>query len=224
MRPSRPLVGGRALNRKRGRWRKLKSKERGIIMGAGPLVILIGACGGLLLLGVIVALWVVGIYNSLARGRVGVRGAWSDIDVQLKRRHDLIPNLVETVKGYAKHERETLEAVIAARARAVSAGSISEKVAAEGGLTQALGRLMAIAEAYPDLKANTNFMQLQGELATTENIISNARGGYNGAAGGYNQTLVVFPTNIVAGMFGFKQEPFFELDSPAERVAPQVKF
>ncbi|MEI7877650.1 MAG: LemA family protein [Planctomycetota bacterium] len=193
-------------------------------MGAGPLVILIGACGGLLLLGVIVALWVVGIYNSLARGRVGVRGAWSDIDVQLKRRHDLIPNLVETVKGYAKHERETLEAVIAARARAVSAGSISEKVAAEGGLTQALGRLMAIAEAYPDLKANTNFMQLQGELATTENIISNARGGYNGAAGGYNQTLVVFPTNIVAGMFGFKQEPFFELDSPAERVAPQVKF
>ncbi len=193
-------------------------------MGAGPLVILIGACGALLLLGVIVALWVVGIYNSLARGRVGVRGAWSDIDVQLKRRHDLIPNLVETVKGYAKHERETLEAVIAARARAVSAGSISEKVAAEGGLTQALGRLMAIAEAYPDLKANTNFMQLQGELATTENIISNARGGYNGAAGGYNQTLVVFPTNIVAGMFGFKQEPFFELDSPAERVAPQVKF
>ena len=193
-------------------------------MGAGPLVILIGACGGLLLLGVIVALWVVGIYNSLARGRVGVRGAWSDIDVQLKRRHDLIPNLVETVKGYAKHERETLEAVIAARARAVSAGSISEKVAAEGGLTQALGRLMAIAEAYPDLKANTNFMQLQGELATTENILSNARGGYNGAAGGYNQTLVVFPTNIVAGMFGFKQEPFFELDSPAERVAPQVKF
>jgi LemA protein len=144
--------------------------------------------------------------------------------VQLKRRHDLIPNLVETVKGYAKHERETLEAVIAARARAVSAGSISEKVAAEGGLTQALGRLMAIAEAYPDLKANTNFMQLQGELATTENIISNARGGYNGAAGGYNQTLVVFPANIVAGMFGFKQEPFFELDSPAERVAPQVKF
>ena len=131
---------------------------------------------------------------------------------------------METVKGYAKHERETLEAVIAARARAVSAGSISEKVAAEGGLTQALGRLMAIAEAYPDLKANTNFMQLQGELATTENIISNARGGYNGAAGGYNQTLVVFPTNIVAGMFGFKQEPFFELDSPAERVAPQVKF
>ena len=193
-------------------------------MGAGLLVILIGACGGLLLLGVIVALWVVGIYNSLARGRVGVRGAWSDIDVQLKRRHDLIPNLVETVKGYAKHERETLEAVIAARARAVSAGSISEKVAAEGGLTQALGRLMAIAEAYPDLKANTNFMQLQGELATTENIISNARGGYNGAAGGYNQTLVVFPANIVAGMFGFKQEPFFELDSPAERVAPQVKF
>ncbi|MEY5031713.1 MAG: hypothetical protein RL354_744 [Planctomycetota bacterium] len=192
--------------------------------GLGLGVILIGACAGLLLLGVIVAIWLIGIYNRLAAGRVGVQGAWADIDVQLKRRHDLIPNLVETVKGYAKHEREALEAVIAARARAVGAGSIEDKVAAEGGLTQALGRLMAVAEAYPDLKANANFMQLQGELTSTEDIISRARGGYNGAAGGYNQQLVVFPTNVVASMFGFKQMPFFEVENAAERNAPQVKF
>ena len=193
-------------------------------MGMGLGVIFLVACGGLVHLAVVLAVWVIGIYNRLAAGRVGVQGAWADIDVQLKRRHDLIPNLVETVKGYAKHEREALEAVIAARARAVSAGPIDDKIAAEGGLTQALGRLMAVAEAYPDLKANANFQQLQGELTSTENIIGRARSGYNGAAGGYNQTLVVFPTNIVAGLFGFKQMPFFELDSAAERVAPQVKF
>jgi LemA protein len=190
----------------------------------GIIIVLIGACGALLLLGVILALWAIGVYNSLAAGRVGVQGAWSNIDVQLKRRHDLIPNLVETVKGYAKHERETLEAVIAARARAVSAGPIDEKIAAEGGLTRALGRLMAVAEAYPDLKANTNFLQLQGELTSTENVISGSRSGYNATAGGYNQRLVVFPANIVAGMFGFKAMPFFELDDASERVAPQVKF
>jgi LemA protein len=199
-------------------------KEIDMGAGLGLGVILIGACAGLLLLGVIVAIWLIGIYNRLAAGRVGVQGAWADIDVQLKRRHDLIPNLVETVKGYAKHEREALEAVIAARARAVGAGSIEDKVAAEGGLTQALGRLMAVAEAYPDLKANANFMQLQGELTSTEDIISRARGGYNGAAGGYNQQLVVFPTNVVASMFGFKQMPFFEVENAAERNAPQVKF
>jgi LemA protein len=192
--------------------------------GLGLGVILLGACGALLLVGVIVAIWVIGIYNRLAAGRVGVQGAWADIDVQLKRRHDLIPNLVETVKGYAKHEREALEAVIAARARAVNAGSIEDKVAAEGGLTQALGRLLAVAEAYPDLKANANFMQLQGELTSTEDIISRSRGGYNGVVGGYNQSLVVFPTNIIAGMFGFKQMPFFEIENAAERNAPQVKF
>jgi LemA protein len=194
--------------------------RQGINMGA---LLLIG-CGGLVVLAVVLGIYVIGVYNTLARGRVGVQGAWADIDVQLKRRHDLIPNLVETVKGYAKHERDTLEAVIAARARAVSAGSIDEKVAAEGGLTQALGRLMAVAEAYPDLKANTNFLQLQGELASTENIIAGARGGYNGAAGGYNQTLVVFPTNIIANIFGFKTMPFFEIENAAERNAPQVKF
>ena len=186
--------------------------------------LLISAIGGLVLLALVVGFWLIGVYNTLARGRVGVDGAWSNIDVQLKRRHDLIPNLVETVKGYAGHERSTLEAVIAARARAVSAGSVDDKIAAEGGLTQALGRLMAVAEAYPDLKANTNFLQLQGELASTENTIGHARGAYNGAAGGYNQTLVVFPTNLVAGMFGFTQKPFFKVDNEAERNAPQVKF
>jgi len=186
--------------------------------------LLIVGCGGVLLLAVVVAIWAIGIYNTLARGKVGVEGAFADIDVQLKRRHDLIPNLVETVKGYATHERETLEAVIAARARAVSAGPLDEKIAAEGGLSAALGRLMAVAEAYPDLKANTNFLQLQGELTSTENIIGGARNGYNNTVQGYNQTLAVFPTNLLAGLFGFKAMPFFQVDDAAQRVAPQVKF
>lgn len=185
--------------------------------------LLIG-CGGIALLALVVGGWLVSIYNGLARGKVAVQGAWADIDVQLKRRHDLIPNLVETVKGYAKHERDALEAVIAARARAVSAGPIEDKIAAEGGLSSALGRLMAIAEAYPDLKANTNFMELQRELTSTENIISQARTGYNTTTGGYNQTLVVFPTNLVANLFGFRTMPFFEVTEANERNAPQVKF
>ena len=163
-------------------------------------------------------------YNNIPTLEESAKAKWAEVQNQYQRRSDLIPNLVETVKGYAKHEREALEAVIAARARAVGAGSIEDKVAAEGGLTQALGRLMAVAEAYPDLKANANFMQLQGELTSTEDIISRARGGYNGAAGGYNQQLVVFPTNVVASMFGFKQMPFFEVENAAERNAPQVKF
>jgi len=191
--------------------------------GLGLGVFGIGCCAVVAVVGIL-AFWVIGIYNRLAAGRVSVQGAFADIDVQLKRRHDLIPNLVETVKGYAKHERESLEAVIAARARAVSAGTIDEKIAAEGGLTAALGRLMAVAEAYPDLKANANFMQLQGELTSTEDIIARARGGYNGTVGGYNQTLVVFPTNIVARLFGFTAMSFYEVDDAAQRNAPQVKF
>ena len=191
--------------------------------GLGLGVFGIGCCAVVAVVGIL-AFWVIGIYNRLATGRVSAQGAFADIDVQLKRRHDLIPNLVETVKGYAKHERESLEAVIAARARAVSAGSIDEKIAAEGGLTAALGRLMAVAEAYPDLKANANFMQLQGELTSTEDIIARARGGYNGAAGGYNQMLVVFPSNIVARLFGFTAISFYEVDDAAQRNAPQVKF
>ena len=187
-------------------------------------ILLLVSCGALVLLALLVGFWLIGLYNTLARGRVAVQGAWSDIEVQLKRRHALIPNRVETVKGYAKHEREALEAVIAARARAVSAGPIDAKIEAEGGLTQALGRLMAVAEAYPDLKANTNFLELQGELASTENIIGGARSRYNNTTGGFNQTLVVFPTNLVANMFGFKEMPFFEVENAAERTAPQVKF
>jgi LemA protein len=194
----------------------------GAFAGIGAIFLVV--CGVIAAVAIGVVLWAIGVYNTLARGKVGVQGAWADIDVQLKRRHDLIPNLVETVKGYAKHEREALEAVIAARARAVSAGPIDEKIAAEGGLSAALGRLMAVAEAYPDLKANTNFLQLQGELTSTENIIGGARGGYNNAAGAYNQTLVQFPTNILANMFGFTSMPFFELTDAAERNAPQVKF
>jgi LemA protein len=194
----------------------------GAFAGIGAIFLVV--CGVIAAVAIGVVLWAIGVYNTLARGKVGVQGAWADIDVQLKRRHDLIPNLVETVKGYAKHEREALEAVIAARARAVSAGPIDEKIAAEGGLSAALGRLMAVAEAYPDLKANTNFLQLQGELTSTENIIGGARGGYNNAAGAYNQTLVQFPTNILAGVFGFKSMPFFEVTDAAERNAPQVKF
>ena len=187
--------------------------------GTGLLVLII--LGGLLLG---IGIWLIATYNGLRRAQVRAQNAFSQIDVQLKRRHDLIPNLVETVKGYATHERETLEAVIAARARAVSAGPLDEKIAAEGGLSAALGRLMAVAEAYPDLKANTNFLQLQGELTSTENIIGGARNGYNNTVQGYNQTLVVFPTNLLAGLFGFKAMPFFQVDDAAQRVAPQVKF
>ena len=149
----------------------------GLVIGS------IVVCGIVVAVLLVVGIWLMGVYNGLARLRVAAQAAWSGIDVELKRRHDLIPNLVETVKGYASHESGTLEAVISARAKAVSAGGIDQKIAAEGELTQTLGRLMAIAEAYPDLKANTNFLQLQGELATTEDRIGRSRTGYNGAAG-----------------------------------------
>ncbi len=193
-------------------------------MGGGFAIGSFLCCGVVVAVLLVVGLWLMGIYNGLARLRVAAQAAWSGIDVELKRRHDLIPNLVETVKGYAAHERGTLDAVISARAKAVSAGPIDSKIAAEGELTQALGRLMAIAEAYPDLKANTSFLQLQGELASTEDRIGRSRVGYNGAAGSFNTTVVVFPNNLVAGMFGFSKMAFFEVDNPAERNAPQVKF
>ncbi len=188
---------------------------------------LIGAVGvGLIIiigLAVIVGIWVVGIFNTLQRLRVATESALSAIDIQLKRRHDLIPNLVSTVQGYAAHEKGTLEAVIKARASAMSAGSVNEKSAAEGALSGALGRLMAIAESYPDLKANQNFLQLQGELSNLENGISQSRGGYNGSAQGFNATLAQFPTNIVGGIFGFKAFDFFKADE-ADRAVPVVKF
>jgi LemA protein len=177
---------------------------------------------------VIVFLSVMSMYNALVRKRVAAESGWAQIDVQLKRRYDLIPNLVETVKGYAGHERETLESVIAARTRASGitsdAAHAGEKAQAEGFLTQALGRIFALSEAYPDLKANTNFMKLQEELASTENRIGFARQHYNNTVASYEQTRQSFPTNMIAGTFNFQKLEYFELDNPAQREAPKVSF
>ena len=179
--------------------------------------------GGILLL---IVLWFIGAYNGLVRLRNAVKEAWAQIDVQLKRRHDLIPNLVETVKGYAKHEAGTLEAVIKARAAAVSSEGKGPAAQgpAEGELSQALGRLMMIAEQYPDLKANTNFLALQEELTSTENKIGFARQHYNERVMTYNNQVESIPSNLVAGVFNFAKEPFFELTEKAEREAPKVSF
>ena len=167
------------------------------------------------------------IYNGLVGKKVETENAWSQIDVQLKRRHDLIPNLVETVKGYATHEKETLERVIAARNTAMGAQGPAEKAAAENFLSSTLRSLFAVTEAYPDLKANQNFMGLQEELTATENRIGFSRQHYNDVVGQYNTSLMRFPANLVGGLFGFRQVEFFQLD-PAEvaavRQAPQVKF
>jgi LemA protein len=180
----------------------------------------------LVVLGVflIFVFWAMAAYNRLVALREGVRGAWAQIDVVLKRRYDLIPNLVETVKGYAAHEKETLERVIAARNQAVSATNPQQASAAEGMLTGALRQVFALAESYPDLKANQNFMQLQGELAGTENQIAGMRQGYNSRVQQYNTTVMSFPQNLIAGLFGFVPEAFFEVQDPAQREAPAVKF
>ncbi len=175
------------------------------------------------LLGVIV-LWVIGAFNGLVRARNRVREAWSDINIQLRRRHDLIPNLVETVKGYAAHEQGTLDAVIKARTQAVTAGSMEAKGQAENVLSGALKNLFALSEAYPTLRANENFAKLQDELSDTENKIQAARRFYNTNVMDYNTKLEVFPTNLIAGTFGFQREVFFQLDSAAEAQNPQVKF
>jgi LemA protein len=169
----------------------------------------------------------IGMYNSLVRLKVMCDNAWADIDVQLKRRYDLIPNLVETVKGYAGHEKETLERVIQARNMAMGAKSVSEQAQAENFLTGALKSLFAVSEAYPDLKANQNFLGLQEELTSTENRIGFARQHYNDVVSDFNATLMRFPANIVGGMFGFKPAEFFHLDTAeaeAVKKAPQVKF
>jgi LemA protein len=176
-------------------------------------------------LGVLLGLYSVGTYNGLVRGRNEVKSAWSSIDVQLKRRCDLIPNLVETVKGYAGHERQTLDEVVRARQQAVSfTGDIEGRARVENILTQTLRSLFALAEAYPDLKANQNFAALQEELSNTENKIGFSRQYYNDAAMRYKNRIEVFPSNIVAAMFNFRTEPFFQAESPDERKAPQVKF
>ena len=176
---------------------------------------------GVLLLVVVI---LVVIYNGLVQKRIRTKEGWSQIDVQLKRRYDLIPNLVETVKGYAAHERGTLEAVIAARNAAISATGVKEKAQAENMLTGALRQIFALSEAYPNLKANENFAQLQEELTGTENRISFARQHYNATVTEYNTARQVFPNNIIAGMFGFQAAEFFELEEAAAKEPPKVKF
>ncbi len=180
----------------------------------------------LILIGVIVVLigWFVGVYNSLVGLRNAVKEAWAQVDVQLKRRFDLIPNLMETVKGYMHHERETLEAVTQARAAISGAGNLPDRMKAEAGLTGALGRLFAVSEAYPDLKASQNFLSLQEELTSTENKISFSRQFYNQTVMNINNKVQMFPGNIVAGMFNFQPETYFEITEETEREAPKVKF
>ena len=174
----------------------------------------------------VVALYAIVIYNGLVKARQMKEEAWSGIDVQLKRRTDLIPNLIETVKGYAAHEKGTLENVVELRnrAQAVPSGDVAGRAAAEGMLSQALGRLFALADAYPDLKANQNFAELQRSLETTEGEIQMARRYYNGAARDLNVRVESFPSNLVANTFKFEKAPFFEIDDPADRAVPQVKF
>jgi LemA protein len=173
---------------------------------------------------VVLALILVGIYNGMVRARNRVDEAWSGIDVQLKRRHDLIPNLVESVKGYAAHESGVFEAVTQARAAAMGAQGPAETARAEGALSSALGRLFAVAEAYPQLRATENFQQLQAELTNTEDQIAGARRIYNGNVQAYNTRIQTFPATVFAGMFGFTKREFFEIDSPADREVPQVSF
>tara|TARA_R110002124_G_scaffold250589_3_gene415670 strand:- start:3369 stop:3929 length:561 start_codon:yes stop_codon:yes gene_type:complete len=183
---------------------------------------------GWIILGLVVvaAIYAVSIYNGLVKTRQMVAEGWSGIDVQLKRRTDLIPNLMETVKGYMSHERETLEAVTNARAAATSAanGTPEQRAAAEGQLSSALGRLIATAEAYPDLKANTTFLEFQAALQTVEDEIQMARRYYNGAVRNLNVMVESVPSNFIAGPFGFTKAEYFELDNPAERAVPTVKF
>ncbi|MFV0304648.1 MAG: LemA family protein [Moheibacter sp.] len=173
---------------------------------------------------VVLVLYFISIYNRLIKLRTLVEEAWSSIDVMLKKRHDLIPNLVETVKGYATHEKDTLENVTRARNQARNAKTIEEKEIAEKNLGQAMLNLNAVAEQYPDLKANTNFQQLQGELSNLEGDIEKARRYYNGTVRENNILVETFPSNIVANMFKFIKQPFFELTNPSERDVPQVKF
>lgn len=181
----------------------------------------------LLGLGILLIIVVISIYNGLVTAEQRIAEAWSDIEVQLKRRYDLIPNVVETVKGYASHERETFDRVIQARSQAMQAGSAADHAKAENMLSGALKSLFALAEAYPDLKANQNFSKLQDELSDTENKIQAARRFYNGMVRDFNTKLAVFPSNMIAGFFGakFKEREYFDLDeAPAARENVKVKF
>ena len=191
-------------------------------IGTGAIIgIVIGVL--ILLLVVILISWFIKTFNKLVKSRNKVRNSFSQIDVQLKRRADLIPNLVETVKGYAKHEEGTLTAVIEARNKAVSANGVNNKIDAENELTGALSRLFALTESYPDLKANTNFMSLQNDLTDTEDKITYARQFYNDTAMNFNNLVEMFPSNIVAKMFGFKKYTFFAA-TEKEKEVPKVKF
>ncbi len=172
----------------------------------------------------VIALFSISIYNSLVKLRNQVKNAWSQIDVQLKRRHDLIPNLIETVKGYMTHERDTLENITKARSQAVAAEGVGDKAKAEGELTSALGKFNLVVENYPDLKANQNFLSLQEELTSTENKISFSRQNYNDQVLFYNNKIQMFPSNIVAGMFKFNEEEFFEIEDEKEKEVPKVSF
>lgn len=188
-------------------------------MNTGMIVLIV-----ILVILILIALFVMNTYNSLVQGRNKVKDQWSQIDVLLKRRADLIPNLVETVKGYASHEKETLDAVISARAKAVNAANPKEEIAANAELSNALGRLMAVAEAYPDLKANTNFMDLQNQLKDTEDKIAYSRQFYNDTVMAFNNSIEVFPANLVASAFHFEKSEFFNVTNESDREAPQVKF
>ncbi|MFZ0846403.1 MAG: LemA family protein [Pseudolabrys sp.] len=183
---------------------------------------------GWIVLGVIVVIviWAISVYNGLVAMRQRTNQAFADIDVQLKQRHDLIPNLVETVKGYAAHESGTLEAVVQARNAAVAAPGVEQKVAAENMLTGALGKLFALSENYPNLKANANFQQLQSDLSDIENKLAASRRFFNNAVQEYNTGIQQFPAAIFAGVFGFSQRPFFDVGGDRTQLeqAPSVKF
>ncbi len=173
---------------------------------------------------VLLVVWFIAMYNGLVGLRNRVKNAWSQIDVQLKRRHDLIPNLVETAKGYMTHERETLESITKARNLAAQASGVANQAKAETQLSQAMANFFAVAENYPDLKANTNFLSLQEELTSTENKIGFSRQFYNDEAMHFNNKIEMFPSNIIAGAFNFKQAEFFEVEDAGERAVPKVSF
>ncbi len=173
---------------------------------------------------VVAGLIVAGMYNGLVQLKIRADSAWSDIDIQLKRRHDLVPNLVETVKGYAAHEKGTFENVARYRSAAMAATSTEDRAQAEGQLTQALRGLLAVAEAYPELKANTQFQALQQSLSELEDALQNSRRYYNAVVRDLNTKIQSFPTNIIAGMFNFQLRQFFEIADPTERAVPTVKF
>ncbi len=173
---------------------------------------------------VLIAFWAIGIYNGLVQKRALKDEGWSGIETQLKRRANLIPNLVETVKGYATHESGTLAAVTEMRAKSLGASTVAEQAGAERALSGAIGNLLAVAENYPDLKANENFKQLQGELSSLENEIQLSRRYYNGAVRDLNVMIETFPNNLIAGNFGFEKAEFFELEDEGDRAVPKVDF